>query len=290
MATGSRSSARPGRSTTAAPILLEGFVDVDLTEQGDVWGRHLIGAAWDADPLNDVALLILRGAGSAYIGRVRKRSVRSLLERWYRLRQRVVPGTLLAGDDSWRERDVDFSWVHFNDTEPNFDYVTCYFERVSDGERFEIVRYTGRSVLPERTRPIRPVGATESITLTADDFLGATEFRLVFEMTSDGSWSDEDDLFETAYGPMALDDVVVTEVGGGVLGQYGFETDLEGWTAAACPGFGTFFGVADVSNYLIEDACDCGLSGNVLEMHDEMGEHPYGPAHVDRVPTRRCGQ
>ncbi|MCA9759438.1 MAG: hypothetical protein KDA27_26830, partial [Candidatus Eisenbacteria bacterium] len=255
---------------------LEGFTGVDVTEQGDVWGRHLTAAEWNADPLNDVAAPVLRGSGSAYIGAFASEA-----------RALCWSGGIGYGNDWCQElyspvmtrgatSDVDFSWVHFNDTEPNFDYVTCYFERVSDGEQFEIVRYTGEIGLAG-THPVDPpVGATESFTLTADDFLGATEFRLVFEVTSDGSWSDEDDLFSTAYGPMALDDVVVTEVGGGVLGQYAFESDLDGWTAVACPGVGTLLGVADISNYVIEDACDCGLSGNVLEMHDDMGEHPYG--------------
>ncbi|MCB9463851.1 MAG: hypothetical protein H6682_09225 [Candidatus Eisenbacteria bacterium] len=254
----------------------EGITATDLTSQSNVWGRHVDGAGWDADPLNDVAAPVLRGSGSAYIGAFASEA-RALCwgggigygNYWC---QELHSPVLSRGASS----DVDFSWVHFNDTEPNFDYVTCFFERVSDGERFEIVQYTGEIGLAGNHPVDPPVGATESITLTSDDFLGATEFRIVFEMTSDNAWSDEDGLFETSYGPMALDDVVVTEVGGSVLGQYAFESDLEGWTASACPGVGSLVGVAALSGYVIEDACDCGLSGNVLEMHDDNGEHPYG--------------
>ncbi|MEZ4649068.1 MAG: FlgD immunoglobulin-like domain containing protein [Candidatus Eisenbacteria bacterium] len=258
------------------PDPLEGFTTTDLTTQPTTWGRHLTAAAWDADPRNDVAAPVLRGNGSAYIGAFGTPAYDLCWtdglgygNEWC---QDLTSPVLIRGADA----DVEFQWVHFNDTEEHFDYVTAYFERMSDGELFEIAQYTGEIGLAG-THPIDPpVGAEDTITLSADDFIGATDFRIVFRMTSDGSWSDEDGLFSTSYGPMALDDVTVTEVGGPVLGQYGFESDLEGWTASGCPGVGTFVGIAAVSNYVIEDACDCGLSGNVLEFHDDNETHPDG--------------
>ena len=256
---------------------LEGISALDETEQTGTYGRHITDAIWTSDPDNGVDAPVLRGDGSAWIGAFQGEADDLCWEgglgygnSWC---QRIVSPTLSRQVGS----SVQLDWTHFNDTEAGYDYTRVFVELLPGGDRLELTAYTGPIGLAGTHPADPPVGAVDGATLADADFLGSTDFRIVFEMASDGGWSDEDDMAPTEYGPAGFDDVLATELPDElVLGNYGFETDLDGWTAEACPELGSHLGVARLSDYVIEDACNCALSGSVIELHDPNREHPQG--------------
>lgn len=255
---------------------LEGWTGVDVTEQDGTYGRQITAASWGADPGNPPDAPLLSGQGSAWIGAFQGEADARCWEEglgygndWC---QRLASPTFTRNASA----DVELSWVHFNDTEEDFDYVEVYVELLPSGDRLALRSYTGEIGLAPAHPADPPEGAPDAALVTVADFAGHTEFRLVFELDADGAWSDEDGNFGTVYGPCGLDDVVVAEAGGPLLGSFDFESDLDSFSAEACPGLGSDFGVAPLSDYVIEDACDCDLAGNVLEFHDGNGEHPTG--------------
>jgi len=101
-----------------------------------------------------------------------------------------------------------------NDTEPGYDYTDL---QVNRGGAWETLRsYDG-----ERT-----VLVDETVVLAPGDLAGAAgdEVQLRVRVTSDGAWSDEDDLWDTA-GACQLDDVTVT-VDGVVVDFEDFEDQV----------------------------------------------------------------
>ncbi|MEZ4649650.1 MAG: FlgD immunoglobulin-like domain containing protein [Candidatus Eisenbacteria bacterium] len=264
-----------------SPDPLEGWTSDDLTEQEEVHGRFIDGATWNADPFNLVAAPVLRGQGSAWIGDF---GSEALAQCWV--------GGVGYGND-WRQRfvspaftwdgtsDVILSWVHFYDVEEDYDYSLVYLRTLPSGEETELRRFTAQGGLAPDHPVSPPVGLEDSLTLTAADFHGESEFQIIFAMTSDGTWSDEDGLAPTEYGALAVDDVRLDHVGpaGSDTVLFGFESDLEGWSAEPTPGVGVLLGTAPLSGYMLPEFCGCGLSGNVLEIHDGAGiggTHPTG--------------
>ncbi len=249
---------------------LEGWYAVDVTAQSDAYWRRITDASWDADPDHLVDAPVLTGQGSAWLGATGLEANELCWEgglgygnQWC---QRLVSPVQVYDGSS----DVDLSWIYFNDTEEDFDYTRVYLETLPSGERTSLAEYTGLLGLAPDHPASPPVGVSDAVTLVAADFQGEVGYRIVFEMTSDGGWSDEDGIYTTEYGPAAFDDV---SVDGNVSS---FENDLDGWTAEGCPGVGAFLGVGHVSDYNIEDTCDCALSENVLKLHDDDEEHPDG--------------
>ncbi len=251
---------------------LEGWYATDITDQIGVYFRRVDDSGWDADPEHDLAAPVLSGLGSAWCGATGTEAAELCWEAgvgygntWC---QRLV-SPLFTHDGT---SDVDLSWVHFNETEPNFDFTSVYLVTEPSGNRTELRRYDGEIGLAPDHPDSPPVGVTDSETLTAADFAGESGYRIVFEVTSDGGWSDEDARYSTDYGACGFDDVSVD----GTLST--FEAGLDGWTAEACPGNGTYLDAVPVSNYVIEDAyaCTCELAGNVLKFHDDDDEQKYG--------------
>ena len=268
---------------------LEGWVQDDITEQEDAYFRQIDATIWEADPWNTVDAPVLRGLGSAWVGAFGSEA-----------RDLCWTGGLGYGND-WRQRlvspvftwdgstDVDLTWVHFYDLEENFEYSLVYLRTLPSGTETELRRYTNSGGLAPDHPANPPVGLDDSLTLTAADFQGETEFQILFVMTSDGSWSDEDGLYPVEYGPVSIDDVMLAGVGptGSDDVSFGFETDLEGWTAEAIPGIGEFTGVAPLSDYGIDVPCGCELDGNVLELHAGVGPdafHPVGQRQLAISP------
>lgn len=251
---------------------LEGWYGVDITEQSDTYFQHITDASWNADPFNVVDAPVIAGTGSAWVGAQGTES-----------RDLCWDGGLGYGND-WCQRllsptqtygggNVAVSWKHFNDSEANFDYSLVYLQLLPSQDETLLKRYTDQIGLAANHPTDPPVGVTDNDVLSSSDFQGSTSYKIVFEFTSDGSWSDEDALYTTEYGPAGYDDVVI---GGN---SYNFDGGLQGWTAESCPGFGTFLGIAPLSDYIIEDPCQCELAGNILEMHRgtaATGDHPYG--------------
>ncbi len=249
---------------------LEGWYAEDLTENQEAYFRHITVAIWDADPNNAVAAPVLSGDGSAWCGvfgsEANDLCWESGLGYGNRFCQRLIsPAFSHDGSSS-----VGLDWLHFNDTEEDFDYTNVYLKTLPSDTETLIREYTGQVGLAGDHPLSPPTGVFDSETLMAVDFGGESDYHIVFEMTSDGGWSDSDALSPTEYGPCAFDDVNIDGA------NFDFESDLDGWTAEACPGFGTYIGVNDLSNYSLEDLCNCNLSGNVLGFHDENQEHPYG--------------
>ncbi|MCA9759497.1 MAG: hypothetical protein KDA27_27125, partial [Candidatus Eisenbacteria bacterium] len=252
---------------------LQGWEAIDVTAQTATHSRQITAAAWDADPYNDVPAPVLAGTGSAWFG-VFGTEARELCwdfgigygNDWC---QRLVGPTLTYSGAG----DVSVSWTHFNETEEEFDYTRVYLELLPSETRVDLREYTGLIGLAADHPTSPPPGISDSDILVEADFQGETQYRIVFEVTSDGSWSDEDGFYTTSYGAAGFDEV---QIG---ANSYDFDADLQGWTPDVCPPVGTFLGVEALSSYVIEDACECKLDGMVLEMHAGTpgdGYHPYG--------------
>jgi hypothetical protein len=261
---------------------LDGWYGVDITEQDRAWFRHITASIWTngdgGGPTgNEVAAPLLNGAGSLWVGAFENEADDLCWE------------SGLGYGNAWCQRAVSpvleydgtgniaLEFEYFNDTEVNFDYTRVLLHRVDSAEEVSLNfdGFTGQ--LGVNTDGSLPSGVVYVDVITPGDLSGSTEFQIIFEMTSDGGWSDEDGSYATNYSAFGADDVelVGNLVGGDEL--YTFNGGLEGWTAGVCPGFQHFMGVAPLSNYVIEDPCDCDLAGNVLEFHDDEGsDHPYG--------------
>ncbi|MEZ4648028.1 MAG: FlgD immunoglobulin-like domain containing protein [Candidatus Eisenbacteria bacterium] len=252
---------------------LQGWEAVDLSAQPEAYARHITGALWGADPYNDVPPPVLNGEGSAWFG-VFGSEARSLCwnfgigygNDWC---QRLVgPSFVYTGSGS-----VPVRWRFFNETEETYDFTRVYLELLPSHTRLPIRSYTGLIGVAADHPNSPPPGEVDNRVLTESDFQGEPQFRIVFEVTSDGTWSDEDGLYTTSYGAAGFDDV---QIG---ANTYDFDSGLQGWTPDACPPMGTFLGIEALGNYVIEDACRCDLDGMVLEMHAGTpgnASHPYG--------------
>ncbi len=51
---------------------------------------------------------------------------------------------------------------------------------------------------------------------------------------------------------------------------------LQGWTPSGCPGIDSFFGVAPLGGYIIQDPVGCGLEGHIVHFHGPAGGHFAG--------------
>lgn len=252
---------------------LEGWYARDLSANEGSYFRRITAASWSGHT-NAVAAPIIAGAGSAWVGIFEDEADalcweaglgygNAWCQRWQ--------SPLLTYDGAG---DVQFSFQYFNNTEPAFDYSKAIL-RLANGEENainglgfdDIIGDPATSTYPTFTQPI-----------FESSFEGQTQFRIVFEMTADGGWSDEDGDYATDYSAFAVDNVTLTNniVGGNLA--YNYDVDANGWTALTCDPIGTLFGINDLSEYTIADECACELSGNVLECHDSTLEqkHPYG--------------
>lgn len=252
---------------------LEGWYAVDVSENAAAHFKRIDAASWIGH-FNTVAPPIPSGTGAAWVGAYEDEaddlcwaSGLGYGNRWC---QRLTgPGLVYTGSG-----DISLGFVYFNDTEEDFDYTKAIL-RLGDGTETSLngVGYTGRIGIPVGGPP---TFETSAITIPGAQFAGQTSFQIVFEFASDGGWSDEDGEYATEYGPFAADDITLDgSVSGGPV-VYDFESDLQGWTATTCGALGSFFAVHPLSDYTILDFCDCGLSGNVVALHDASGGHPYG--------------
>ena len=285
----------------------EGWTTIDLTQQNRTYWRHITSTIWtDGDAgngnvptTNAVAAPILDGVGSAWVGAFQNEADDFCWlgglgygNSWCQ----ELRGPALDYDTN-SEPTITINFDYFNDTETDFDYGVVYFQTLPSGDETEIARFTDQIGLAGDHPVSPPVG--ESFSFGFSNFQDDTGFRLVFKMEADGGWADEDGQYVTEYGPFGADNVALGNTGstGDVDVLYTFESDLEGWTPSACPGFGSFEGINAVSNYTIEDPCTCELAGNVLEHHDDSLEHPYGqnteaqsnPVDVENDVEGVCG-
>jgi len=283
----------------------EGWTSFDLTAQSRTYWRHIAADIWvDGDVGNGnvatgnlVPVPILSGTGSAWIGAFQNEADQFCWsgglgygDQWCE----ELLGPVLDYDGS---SSISIDYEHFVDLEEGFDGYSLRVRTLPSGTETELAFFDDRIGLAA-DHPVSPPDG-EDFGASFDSFGGDTQFRLVFKMTSDGAWSDQDAEYPTEYGPLAIDNVALGNTGpaGDVDVVYDFESGLGGWSPVTCPGLGSFAGIAPVTAYTIEDPCSCQLDGNVLEHHDENGEHPYGqntiaesnPVDVENDVADVCG-
>jgi hypothetical protein len=182
--------------------------------------------------------------------------------------------------------NVAISFDYWCDLENGIDFVRVYLKTFPSGTQTLLATFTGVDVTQ-----------THAGSITQAQFGGETAFRLVFRLTSDVSWSDEDGDYDTADGPFAFDDLSLT---GNLVGgdrDWDFEAGQGGFTASSCSagGFGAFLQVNTVGYYeanpdlisLNPSPADCpDLQGNVLAFHhdDLAHEHPQGKHIIALTP------
>jgi hypothetical protein len=263
-----------------------GWYATDLTGDSRIWGRHITEDSWMGHK-NEVPAPVLSGAGSIWIGAFEDEADDLCwlggLGYGNGSRQRAVSPVLSVTIPE----PIHLSFRYFNDTEPSFDYTRILLRRLPGGSETTLPPHDGlhdRIGLAPDSPVNPPVGAVWDGQITPAVLQGATQFQLVFEFEADGFWSDADGSYETDFGPFAADDIVLT---GGANATFDFETDVQGWSFESVPGTGTHFGVADRGDYDILDPCGCGLSGNLLEFHDELRiPESGGSGHGGSRPLR----
>ncbi len=271
---------------------LQGWYSIDLTANPGAYWRHITDAIWSADPFNPSYVPLINGPGCAWVG-LFAGEARDLC--W----DTEGPGY----GNSWCQRltsptfsytgsgSVNLSMKYWNDTEPGFDYSTVVLQAGPNRTVLNDPGFDGQIGFDGGLE--FPGGAnaeTYTRAINNNEFGGAAiDFQIIFEFTSDAGWSDEDGLYVSDYGPFAADDVVLT----GSIDEaqsFNFDDGLQNWTATACPGEGSFFNIAPLSQYVILDPCVCGLEGTLVHFHNPNFEHDYGQREmawspiVDRTP------
>jgi hypothetical protein len=143
---------------------------------------------------------------------------------------------------------VTLAYDYANDTESGWDYSFVYVDTTTNGTDVEVAVRTG-AVSARATHVLAP-----GSTMRSD----AGEYMVKFCVSSDGAYSDEDGLYPTTCGALAVDDIAVT--GGGVSYSTDFETDNGGWTllpAAAGRGgdWSNIVSAGDLPSPIVP--CDC---------------------------------
>ncbi|MBE0566264.1 MAG: hypothetical protein IH621_09925 [Krumholzibacteria bacterium] len=126
---------------------------------------------------------------------------------------------------------VDVSALVSYDTEPGYDF--CYLS-VEKRDQGSIDLWTGDGLAG-------PVAVAETAVYGPGDYLGdgGDEVAVLFRFTSDGAWSDQDCLYESA-GAFRVDDVVVT-LSNGTGTSHDFEDGTLGpFVPKQVPGVGDF--------------------------------------------------
>ncbi|MEZ4652738.1 MAG: FlgD immunoglobulin-like domain containing protein [Candidatus Eisenbacteria bacterium] len=255
---------------------LMGWYAQDITVQAQTYGRRISADDW-AGHGNEVPAPILDGVGSLWIGAFEDEADNQCWagglgygNRWC---QRIVSPVQSVTS----AQDVTLAFRYFNDSELGFDYTTVFLHRLPDGSEVPLHPadgFSGKIGLATDSPASPPVGESYEVQITPAMLGGSTQFQLVFQFRSDGGWSDEDGAYETDYGPCGFDDVALT---GGTEASYDFDDGDQAWTFETCPiGAGSYFGLGNVADYDLVEICGCGLSGNLIEFHDDEQGHPLG--------------
>ncbi|MCC7144402.1 MAG: T9SS type A sorting domain-containing protein [Candidatus Eisenbacteria bacterium] len=253
---------------------VEGWYAVDISANTGAFWKRIDAAAWSGHG-NAVAAPIISGTASAWVG-IYEDEADALC--W-------IAG--LGYGNAWCQRwespaltytgtgDVVIDFDYFNNTEPAFDYSKVTI-RLQSGDVFSLNGTGFDDVIGD---PSTNTYAHAQFTVFNAQFQGNTTYRLVFEMTADGGFSDEDGDWATDYGPFGVDNVVLSGAGVGSSVTYNYESGAQGWVPNTCGSVGTFWGVANLSEYTILDPCACRLEGYVMKFHantGDLGDHPTG--------------
>jgi len=264
---------------------LEGWIVTDLTENIRDYWRHMTQAIWVAsgNPLpwpqmNASVGIALVGANQNHADSLGWSAGIGYGNDWC---QRLTSPTLIYDGTG----AVDLQFNYFNETEAEYDYSKVY---VNAGSVSTLLNSPGFDGLIG----IDTLGVITQATYTRQiqnaEMGGGTaqrNFTIVFEFKSDGGLSDEDgrEGWDAFYGAWGVDNVTVQNNVVSALSS-NFDSGLGGWTASRCPGIGSYMGIAPLSNYVIQDPCECSLSGNILEFHNSTLEHPVGQHIMAETP------
>jgi hypothetical protein len=286
----------------AAADPLEGWTSVDRTDNDRTYWRQLTQAKWIAEggPIGPIPWPAVTGDGMVLCGATKGHAdslgwVNGIGygNRWC---QRLTsPILTYAGTGA-----IGLSLRYFNESELDWDYTRIFVESGASRVMINPPGFTGKigidvnpSSVPEAKSltpgVLTPVSYRRQISNL--DLGGGTlqhDFQIVVEFASGGRCSDEDgsEGFDSSYGGIGMDDISLDGVNlvPPIAVFYGFESDLQGWTATKCQGIGSFMGLSNLSQYIILDPCACSLAGNLLEMHDTAMVHPVGQHEMLYTP------
>jgi hypothetical protein len=179
-----------------APNALEGWYAVDLSANTGAFFQRITAASW-AGHGNEVAAPLVSGSASAWVG-VFEDAADALC--W---------DAGLGYGNNWCQRwtsseltydgtgAVSLAFKYFNDTETNFDYSKVIL-RLFNGTETSLNGVGFHNKIGDPSISSYP---TFNKSISEGDFEGQTKFRILFEMTADGGYSDEDGSWATNYGP-----------------------------------------------------------------------------------------
>ncbi len=254
----------------------EGWTSIDLSENLRDYWRQVTEASWlaEGNPLPWPQMagegMVLCGSRSGEADSLGWTSGIGYGNDWC---QRLTSPVLVYDGSG----SVDLAFHYFNDTEADYDYSRVFAKGSPYRRLLNDPGFNGKIGI-DTLGIITPRSYTRAISNA--ELGGGTdprEFTVIFEFFSDAGLSDEDGRsgWDSFYGAWGIDDVVI---GGNLVPDdtlhFGFETGLEGWTAARCPGVGRYLGIAPVTAYNILDPCACGMAGNLLEMYSD-GSLPH---------------
>lgn len=248
----------------------EGWKRRDLSTNAFIAFRHIDTTAWSGHD-NPVAAPIIDGSGSAWIGFYEDEADAACWDAG------------LGYGNGWRQQlagplmensvggEVRLSFDYWFNCENGYDRVDVVL--LAGGNRTVVTSFTGVG-----GTYVSPLHYVHDIAVTG-------QFRFLFEFYSDGSYSDQDDQYDTTWGPFGLDnvDVLGLEDYAGAGPPYDFDEDLNGWTPHAIPGAGIVASLHDWSTYGLGDCA--GHSGRVASFHDGNLQHPAGQFERIVSPT-----
>jgi hypothetical protein len=168
------------------------------------------------------------------------------------------------------------AYTYAADTEPGFDYAYATIDTSGNGSDDDVVlaTYTGSS------------SGSESINLIRGTSLRSNAGNVIikFIVSSDGSYSDEDGLFPTVCGALAVDNITLT---GSITDVTNFEVNSNGWTATTpTTGTGDFSNIVNRNTDLPPPVtfCVCGVKDSVLVFYDELLGHPDDQDNIVASP------
>jgi hypothetical protein len=259
----------------------EGWTSIDQTSNDRVYWRQLTQAKWLAEggvigwPAMTGAGMVLCGATQGHADSLAWVNGRGYGNDWC---QRLTSPTLTYDGSG----EIVLSLKYFSESEPNYDYTKIFV--VAPNSPVAAINAPGFNGKIGITTAgvLTPVGGVAySHTITSLELGGGSAqraFTVQILFDSDGGLSDEDGGTggDSFYGGVGVDGIGLTGDNLIPVGNlaYNFDVDLQGWTASKCPGIGSYLGLGNMAGYIIADPCACSLTGNVLEMHNELLKHP----------------
>jgi hypothetical protein len=271
---------------------LQGWYGVDLTRStGMAWGARVTADSFDCPADAPIIHADLGNVGQLWFGRHGEAADQRC---WVcdAGGSCAEPGTRVGYANNLCERadspplpysggSITLRFDYFLDCEGfNYDFVRVQLVPVSGGLEEDpiLIKNVDDGSGGTIGDPDHPAVLQETV---IDDLIpdGTTDFKIRFEFTSDGGWSDEDGGGGvcSTYGPFGADSIVVSESEVGTLAVFHFEDDDEDFTFSHCPGVGNFVDIHPLSDYIILDPCACELDGWILAFHDDNFEHPGDP-------------